>query len=69
MVSEQKIRKLFRYAFFSGKADRTSGRASCTLSNGDAVVDGSSPGASEFFLRLIIANLSQQACCAHFGVP
>ena len=53
---------------FSGKADRTSGRASCTLSNGDAVVDGSSPGASEFNLRLIIANLSQQACCAHFGV-
>src|SRR5678815_3673032 len=41
---------------FSGKADRTSGRASCTLSNGDAVVDGSSPGANEFFLRLIICK-------------
>ena len=53
----------------SGKADRTCGRASCTLSNGDAVVDGSSPGASEIYIRLIIANLPQEACCAHFGVP
>src|SRR5678816_4338679 len=54
---------------FSGKVDRTSDRASCTLSNGDAVVNGSSPGASEIYIGLIIANLPQQACCAHFGVP
>ena len=50
-------------------SDRTSGGTSSTMCNSDAVVDGSSPSASEIFLRLIIANLSQQACCAHVGVP
>src|SRR5678815_435508 len=34
---------------FSREADRTSGRASCILSNSDAVVDSSSPGESEIF--------------------
>ena len=38
---------------FSREADRTSGRAYCTLSNGDAVVDGSNPGASEIFYFLL----------------
>ena len=54
MISKQEIRKLFRDAFFSGKVDRTSGRAFYTLSDGDAVVDGSSPGASEIFFVFLL---------------
>src|SRR5678815_358641 len=46
--------KTFERSSFSGEVDRTSSRATSTLSNGDAFVDGSSPVASEFFFVLLL---------------
>ena len=49
---------------FSGEVGRTSSRATSTLSNGDAFVNGSSPVASEIFFVLLL-----QICLNKHVVP